>query len=170
MATITQMQVRFEPGEDRLMFRVRSDDGSELRFWLTRRYLRLAWPLLRERLDDAPLALGGSVEARREIASFEHESALESADFDTPFEHEATALPLGDAPVLLTRFSLRDRGEAGVVVSLHPARGHGIELALSRPLLHSFCKLVSDAARAAEWELASMLPDPRTPPAAGVAH
>ena len=92
------------------------------------------------------------------------------ADFSTPFEEAPNSLPLGEAPVLLARFSLRDKGAAGVTVSLRPVTGQGIDLGLSRPLLHTFCKLVSDAAHVAEWDLPTALPvSPHASPGS-VAH
>lgn len=170
MTAIAQMQVRFDPGEDRLVLRVRNDNGDEFRFWLTRRYVLLAWPLLAERLKSAPATIASNPDARRELASFEHQTALQAADFDTPFEDEPHSVPLGETPALLARFTLRDKGEAGVTLSLHPEQGQGIDLGLSRPLLHSFCKLVADAARLAEWELPAALPEPSPTPPVGVAH
>jgi len=171
MTAIAQMQVRFDAAEDRLLLRVRSGAGDELRFWLTRRYVRLAWPPLRghlERTVDARVP--ASTGARRAMASFEHQDAVQNADFQTPFSDTPSALPLGDAPVLLARFGLRQAADDGVVLLLHPQAGQGAELALSKPLLHSFCKLLTDAVRVADWQMDVGLPviEPAAP--GGMAH
>ena len=160
LSGISQMQVRFDPLEDRLLLRVRGKAGEELRFWLTRRYVGLAWPALRQRLEQgAPAAAStDSAAARRALASFEHENAVQAADFSTPYAEQPSTLPLGDAPVLLSRFSLREGEDGGTVLALHPQEGHGVDLALSRPLLHSFCKLLTDAVARAGWAIDMELP------------
>ena len=170
MSGIAQMQLRFEPLEDRLLLRVRGAAGEELRFWITRRYVVLAWPALRARLEQGPAAPpAGSEQTRRALASFEHESAVQAADFDTPYAEQPSTLPLGDTPLLLARFSLRDRDDGGAVLGMHPHQGQGVDLELSRPLLHSFCKLLADATARADWGIATALPvAPAAPP--GVTH
>ena len=157
MTAIAQMQIRFVPLEDRLLLRVRSQTAEELRFWLTRRYVRLAWPALRRRLQGAGHG-ATTPEARRAVAAFEHASAVQQADFATPWEEQPASLPLGEAPVLLARFALRGAPDDGVVLALHPQEGQGVDLALSRPLLHSFGRLLADAVTHADWQMDLALP------------
>ena len=60
--------------------------------------------------------------------------------------------------MLLSRFSLRATDDGGAVLALHPHEGQGVDLALSRPLLHSFCKLMGDAVVCADWRIGLELP------------
>ncbi|MCA8966998.1 MAG: hypothetical protein KDC48_19110, partial [Planctomycetes bacterium] len=96
--------------------------------------------------------------------------AVQGADFSTPFSDSPSALPLGEEPVLLARFGLRDNGADGVVLALHPEAGQGVDLALSRPMLHSFCKLVGDAVRKADWQIEVGLPTVESGAPSGLAH
>ena len=48
MGKLAQIQIRFAPVEDRLLMRLSTDDGAEFRFWLTRRYVRIMWPILHQ--------------------------------------------------------------------------------------------------------------------------
>lgn len=163
MTRIAQMQVRFNPVEDRLLLRIRSGSGVELRFWLTRRYLRLAWPTLAAGLESPATgvaAVDRGALARKEVAAFEHQDALQRSDFNSQFEEGAGEYPLGPSPVLLARFALKTRDGKDTVVCLHPLRGQGIEVAMSRTLLHAFCKLLADGAIAAAWNLPITLPQP----------
>ena len=41
-----QLKLDFIPEQDRLLLRVSTDTRLEVRLWLTRRILRLLWPLL----------------------------------------------------------------------------------------------------------------------------
>ena len=36
---------------------------------------------------------------------------------------------------------------------MHPTNGQGIDFNLDRKVLHSFCRLLADAAEKAEWDL-----------------
>ena len=45
---IAQFNIQFDATEDRLQLRVLSTDDSEVRIWLTRRYVRLLLPVLQE--------------------------------------------------------------------------------------------------------------------------
>ena len=63
MSTLHQIQMQYDAHEDRGLLRIRTRDGSEFRFWLTRRFVRALWPMVREMLearwrvldhDDAP--------------------------------------------------------------------------------------------------------------------
>ena len=65
--------------------------------------------------DGAALEIAGGLrlpvpDARRELLKFEHEQAVSQSDFKTPYQAEARQLPLGETPLLLTRFQLRPGG------------------------------------------------------------
>ena len=46
MSGINQIQMRFVPLEDRVLWRLNTVDSSGYQFWLTRRYVKLLWPVL----------------------------------------------------------------------------------------------------------------------------
>ena len=54
MAKLSQIQVSFAPAEDRLLLRVSTDEHTEFQFWLTRRYVRLLWPILEQMVAVTP--------------------------------------------------------------------------------------------------------------------
>ena len=49
-----QLKLDFIPEHDRLLLRVSTDNQLEVRLWLTRRALRLMWPLLVQMVRAAP--------------------------------------------------------------------------------------------------------------------
>lgn len=154
MAGIRQLQLAFVPGEDRLLLRVRTSAGEELRFWLTRRYVKLLYPLLARALESDPeVRRQTSAEARREMLSFRREQALCAADFSRPFQDGATRLPLGAAPVLLARARLAPRAGGVHLLALHPEQGAGVELTVDIGLLHSLSRLLAETAARAQWDL-----------------
>ena len=41
-----QIRIDYHQEQDRLLLRISTDDSSELRFWLTRRFVKGLWPVL----------------------------------------------------------------------------------------------------------------------------
>ena len=68
MAQNQQIQIKFVAAEDPLMLHVSSDDNSEFRFWLTRRFVKLIWPSIVGSLEQTPaIQTQASPEAKKEI-------------------------------------------------------------------------------------------------------
>lgn len=154
MAKIEQIQIKFVPVEDRLLMRVAGDEGLEFRFWLTRRFVKMIWPALGNALKLSPtIQTQASPIAQREVLAFEHEKAVSDADFKTPYKESPKTLPLGDAPILLSKMQLRRNPDGAFTMSLGPETGAGIDLAINNKLLHSVAELIANGAQLAQWEL-----------------
>ena len=155
MAGLHQIQIRYEPLEDRALLRVATTDGSEFRFWVTRRYARLLWKALSgSAMPSTRAAIQPAPAAREAVMAFEKEAALARADFATDYVDQGREMPLGDAPILLARVRCARQDDGALLLALHPIEGQGIEVRLDDTLLHSLIKLLGDAARAGEWDLA----------------
>lgn len=154
MAQLEQIQIVFVPEQDRLLLRVNTSDRSEFRFWLTRRLVKLLWPVLQKTLETNPqIITQADVAAKEAVKAFQREKALMNTDFKTPYRNDATELPLGAEPVLVTRVQIKNPTKESRVLCLHPSKGHGIELALNEPTLHSLCALLRTTVARAEWGL-----------------
>lgn len=168
MTQIDQIQIKFVPAEDRLLLRVSTKDGAEFRFWLTRRFIKLLWPALGKTLTASPrIQLQQSPDARREILAFEHQQAVSAADFSTPYKEIEKALPLGDAPVLLTKLQLRTVDANTRVLTIGPEQGPGIDLTLNDGLTHSIVELIGSAMALATWDITPVVESVPAMPAAG---
>jgi hypothetical protein len=108
---IHQMSVSYLPEQDRILMRVNTREGEEMRVWLTRRLMAGLWPLLTKlltdhllKLEDAGTTLTAADESlKRMLTDFRKEEFLRNADFDTPFQAaEPEQLPLGEEPLLIT--------------------------------------------------------------------
>ena len=107
---IRQLSVTYLAEQDRILVRVNTDAAEEMRLWLTRRLLLGLWPLLSKLLTKHLLKLesaGTSLDTADEdlkkmLADFRKEEFLRQADFDTPYQENQVALPLGDEPLLVT--------------------------------------------------------------------
>ena len=107
---IHQMSVTYLPEQDRILMRINTREGEEMRMWLTRRLMVGLWPLMTRLLTDHLLKLeaGGATLARADeslkkmLADFRKEEFLSKADFETPYQEGAARLPLGEEPLLIT--------------------------------------------------------------------
>lgn len=163
-----QLKLDFIPEHDRLLLRVNTDEQIEVRLWLTRRALRLLWPLLVQMVRSSPeIAQQSNPEARDALAAMQHEQALGRADFAKPFDESAREMPLGAEPVLVVHIQASRDGKGNQILGLLPQQGQGVHLTLDNTLLHSFCRLVQNAAAKSDWDLVLELPALRTGFAAG---
>jgi hypothetical protein len=156
---LRQLKLDFSSEHDRLLLRILTDEEAELRFWLTRRYVRLLWPaLLQTATRIGAAGQQADPEAKKALLEFEHERAVQQADFSKPYDESAKNLPLGAAPILAARFQCAQDGKGNAIVSVLPADGQGINLTMDPVLLHSFMKLLQGAIARSEWDFELKLP------------
>lgn len=164
---VHQLQMTYNAGEDRILFRTTFMDSAgrlqEIRAWFTRRITRNLWPHIVKALESqVTLDKPQAAHAKTELVGMAHEESIAgftaAGSFAAPFQHEAQSFPLGETPMLVftARFTLQ--ANQPLRINFAPAEGHGFEIAFPPPLLHGFCKLLQDAVRAAQWDLALALP------------
>ncbi len=164
---IRQLQVRYVPMEDRLLTRINTRDGIEIRFWLTRRLMQRLWPeLLRAGAHQAAQALIQKSEKAtllpetRDVAlSMARASAMAQGDFTTAFDDQASTLPLGEAPLLISRIKLSFDSQGEVRLNLSPEDERVIGMILQPALLHAFCELLYRETAKSGWNLDLKLED-----------
>jgi len=159
---LQQLKVDYSAEQDRLLTLVSTDDGQEVRMWLTRRYVKLLWPLLVKLAEDASprIRTQASAEARKALLGIEHEEAVNRADFSKAYEKKSRSTPLGEDPLLLGRIQTGHDRKGRPVLALHPAEGQGITLTLDSVLLHSLCRLLQAAVKKSGWDIELKLPEP----------
>ncbi len=154
---IRQLQIGYAPEHDRILIRINSSDGQEVRCWLTRRMVKLLIPSLSDmmqRLLTADRAL--APEAREALLDMSREVALYSADFSTPFTEATSGLPLGTEPLLVTQIELHPLNETGtpdIILRLFTANGQGFEMRMAEQLQHGLYDLLTKACMQADWAL-----------------
>lgn len=154
-----QIKLDFIPEHDRMLLRVSTDNQLEMRLWLTRRALRLLWPLLVQMVRSTPeVALQSNPQARDALVGMQHEQALRQANFSAPFEETPREMPLGAEPILVARIQTNKDAGGNHVLGLLPQQGQGIHLTLDNTLLHSLCKLLQNTVAKSDWDIALELP------------
>jgi len=166
-----QLRIDFDAEHDRLLLCIATNDEKELLLWLTRRCVKLLWPLLVELVKSDPrIVLQSDPEARAALLGFEHEKALSQADFSRPYEVAARERPLGSEPVLVSRVTTSTDEGGDHVLSFAPSSGHQVNLTLDQTLLHSLCGLLRKIVASTDWNLELSLPQGAVPDAERVAR
>ncbi|MGH8737557.1 MAG: hypothetical protein ACREU5_01745 [Burkholderiales bacterium] len=156
-----QLKIDYDAQQDRLLMLVSASDGVEVRLTLTRRFVKLLWPLLVKLAEEASprIRTQANPEARKALFGIEHEQAVSRADFSRAYEQKPRATPLGEAPLLLARIQTGRNPEGQPVVALHPAEGSGVTLTFDSVLLHSVCRLLQSAVKKSDWDMDLRLPE-----------
>ena len=151
---IHQIQMAYDKQQDRILLRMSTTEHAEFRFWMTRRYVKLLWAILIKMLERDPVAAVHADERiRRTMMGFQHADAVRGGEFGKQYEGSAGALPLGEAPVLLSRITAKQNPDGQRFLCMHPEQGQGIDVSVNSDLLHMISKLVVDAAAQSDWEL-----------------
>ena len=154
MTQLKQMRLQYDALEDRLLLRVNTSDQAEYRVWLTRRYVKVLWPVLVKLAESSEqIQLQPQPEAKKAILSFQHEKAIQQADFKTAYQENPTSLPLGETPILVAKVAVKQTPQGKRILCMDPLQGPGIELGLGETMLHSFCKLLADTVQKAGWDM-----------------
>jgi len=161
---IHQMQIVFVPVQDRLMFRLKTTDRAEFKFWFTRRYVKLLWQTLQQILSKTQSGMSADPQTRQAVLSFQHEQAIARADFATQYQEEPEIRrPLGEEPVLVSKIQMKPGPGNTQVLCLYPEQGQGLEITFNPTLLHSFCKLLADGVKKTDWDLEYRIADYAAP-------
>lgn len=164
-----QLKIDYDAVQDRMLMLISTTDGVEVRGWLTRRFVRLLWPLLVKLAEESSprIRTQPNPEARQALLGLEHEQAVAKADFSKPYAATpAPSKPLGDEPLLLARIRTGRDKDGHPLVALHPVEGQGLTLTLDPVLLHSVCRLLQSAVEKSDWNIELKLPGLAPQPAA----
>lgn len=150
---LEQFSASYDSMQDRLLLRVRCSDDSEFRFWITRRYLVLLWPMLMKMANAfSDLKAHGDPLTSSTLSELAHGEAVSNADFGSQYQ-EGSLFPLGEEPILLARIKVKPLTGPTQTLTLLPKDGQGINLELDEKLVHVIARLLQEAASSAEWGL-----------------
>ncbi|WP_261843409.1 hypothetical protein [Aliamphritea ceti] len=153
-----QINMTYDSAEDRIMIRA-TDQGKEYRAWWTRRLaLRMSNLFVEQEFPTENSDSHLAPDQRQVLGDMEKQGAIQSADFDTPFEEAAIDYyPLGKDGILIQRIDVKVDGKVVKLVML-PADGEGLTLTLPPSQRYSFEHMLHQVMQAADWHLAAILP------------
>ena len=157
---IHQLQATYLIEQDRILVRLNSAAGEELRLWLTRRMVKNLFPHMIEasiELVTAQMQIESHDGASSlELMQFKKQEALQQADFSTPFNTQASVLPIGVEPVLATTVHITPVEDGSLRIGFEEkipglASSRSFEVTLGQQLLHGFLHLLESALQHADW-------------------
>jgi hypothetical protein len=162
---IHQLSINYLPEQDRILARINTAASEEVRLWLTRRLMLGLWPLLSRLLTQHLLKLeaaGSSLEAADEglkkmLTDFRKEQFLQEADFETPYDENQAALPLGADPVLVTDVDASPLPSGRLRLSFNERLPGGSEartfhVELDPKLMQGMMHLLEQALTRSQWQ------------------
>jgi hypothetical protein len=171
---IHQLSVTYQGEQDRILLRVNSTGGEEMRMWLTRRLMHGLWPLLGKLHTDQVIknepstsaAGSGDEEIKRLFTEFRKEEFLQEADFETPYQDKPN-LPLGSEPLLVTDVDATPLANGRLRLAFNErasvsgaAKARGFKMELDPRLMQGLMHLLEQSLVRSQWC------DPFTAPAA----
>ncbi len=164
---IHQLSVNYLQEQDRILLRINTTDGAELRLWFTRRLTLGLTPLLTNLVADMvakqealasphSVAAAADTQTKAMLAEFKKEASLQKSDFATPFKDLPAQLPLGREPLLVTEVNMTPLpgGQLQMAFSEKlPDAAHprSFQIALEANLIHGFMHLLDKALAVSQW-------------------
>lgn len=153
MSNIHQLEVSVDPLQDRLILRIYTQDMSEFRFWLTRRFTKILWQILVHLLQaDQKSQIEHEREKDQVAEQFQREQSQRQPLADK-YSNKLTRTPLGAEPILLSRISGKILGKGHTLLKLEDEQKRSFEITADSKILLSLCKLLTETSRKADWEL-----------------
>ncbi len=155
MSKLEQLNMTYDPIQDRMLLKINTGGDGEYRVWLTRRYTQFLVNLLLEIMEKEG-GIQGIASHHDTInqfkgGAFDKEYALSS---DTPAGKQSSpVLPLGPEGILGFRINCKHRDSGNIQLELLPEQGHGINLNLNRTMAFMLYNLLEQGVMQANWNI-----------------
>ncbi|MCP4104710.1 MAG: hypothetical protein GY749_04105 [Desulfobacteraceae bacterium] len=155
---IHQFNIQFNPEEDRIVFRLNTVNREEFRFFFTRRFVKLLWPVLLKLLEnDYKVRDPEKSHVAKDLLGFEHDSIVSKADFTRKYSENVQNYPLGKDIILLTGIKVK-QNQRGNVLCFFASKNKGIEFQVDNTFLHTFCEILNNVVKNAGWDIKLVFP------------
>jgi hypothetical protein len=161
--TPLQFAAKYLPEDDRILLRIGHAD-KEVQVWLTRRLVKLLWPVLGQIAVKLVDKRATAPAVRREISDLQRQVALQQADFSTPYRQEREAIQ-DASPLLATHLVVKSLPDGTTSLRLQDARSTGVDLPMDTAVHSGFCELIRKCAAESGWDI-TLEYDSRTQPTA----
>ena len=162
---VHQLSIAYVPEQDRILVRVNTKQGQELRFWFTRRLTMGLTPLLDKAVAEHVARQGGPATShvagmdemsKKAVAQFQRTETLKTSDFATPYKTPRASVPMFDHPLLVTEINVAPLPSGQLRLSFAEKLSgiqeqRSFQMALSDQLIHAFVHLLERAVQQSQW-------------------
>ena len=157
-----QFSVRYDAAQDRMKLMAAFPDGTEVRAWMTRRLVKNLLGMSGRVAEKMVPQQVVAPEAKKEVAQFQREAAVQQANFRKGFQGGTPHPELGEEIRLVTEVRITPKGNS-VKMKIALDNGKFVAWQIPTQTYWGLMHLVERQARRAEWDLE---PAPAPPPAA----
>lgn len=170
---IHQLQASYQADQDRILLRLNTHSGEEMRVWLTRRMLKGMLGHVQKLADQIQIQTRQSPTPASGASEDEPDASTPAAfdnDFETPFEYGSeTTLPLGETPLLTTALHVTPDADNSLKVRFDEVfdgtteASRSMEVVLGPDLLMGLVQVLDAVLRVADWGMVLNSPLPAAP-------
>jgi hypothetical protein len=144
---LQQINISYNPVEDRLLFKLRAGNNQEFRLWFTRRFTRIFLSLLLEKMN----TFGGadSIAVSNDTQQDIKNGAL-TKKYIVP---EAPEYPLGESGIVPTKMNVSQLKNNGIVIQFSDNANKGMKLNMDKKMLFMVHKLLIQSIAKADWAI-----------------
>jgi hypothetical protein len=144
---LQQINITYNPIEDRMLFKLRAGNNQEYRLWFTRRFTRILMKLLLEKMN----TFGGadSIAVSNDTQQDIKNGAL-SKKYVVP---EVPEYPLGESGIIPSKMNVSELKNGGIVVQFSNNANKGMKLNMDKKMLFMVHNLLVQCITKAEWNL-----------------
>jgi hypothetical protein len=183
---IHQLSVNYVQEQDRILVRVNTTAGEEMRVWFTRRLTIGLMPMLQkivaqwvakqEAVKSPSISPTATADPQTQqlLTEFKREESLQKSDFKTPYKPPNT-LPLGPEPLLVTEIQVTPLPSGQLQIAFNEKiplpdgqpnpKPRGFRVALEQKLVHGFVHLLEKAIDGSQWTKTTSISITSTEPA-----
>lgn len=159
---IHQVSVNYFADQDRILLRISTQTGEELRVWFTRRLMLGLLPALSTKATEQVNQLTGYSpntalfhdQRQTMLEKFQKEAAIYGGDYKTPFQVAAGNLPLGVEPLLVNEINLTLLTEGQLQVQMIeklPTQTRNLQIVMDAPLVQGLLQLFNQTLPQTQW-------------------
>jgi hypothetical protein len=155
MSKLSQMTINYVSREDRLLFKIITNDFQELSMWFTRRFVSVFWELLNTiTTKKEETTQADPEEVKQRISDrFEKEQASQQNQLANKFLNNVNKNPFGDKILLVAKVLVHHLDSDQPVLSFHEADDKGIQVTTNLGLLQGIRRLLVEGAKKGDWQL-----------------
>lgn len=144
---LQQINISYNPIEDRLLFKLRAGDNQEYRLWFTRRFTRILLSLLSEKMH----AFGGadSIAVSKDTQQELKNGAL-TKKYIVP---EVPEYPLGESGIVPSKMNVSQLKNNGIVIQFSDNANKGMKFNMDKKMLFMVHKLLIQTLAKTDWNL-----------------
>lgn len=150
---IKQLHASYSSLEDRILFTVDTRNNQQMQAWITRRFLKLLFPILQGQHPVTGNRLVAKAKQNKPDEIDDNKPAFtETAGKNPANSKQQFERPIGDNPITLAKITFKNFETENPQLLLEPEQGSGFAFGYEAEILKTLLQLFSKAMANSNWE------------------